>query len=214
MADAVYRLYADQYSYDRTPFDARVESTDDASPHWRHEVVNIATVYGGERMPVHLYLPKNVKPPYQAVLFFPGTLAIGAESSSDLQLNTFDIDFIVMSGRALVYPVYQFTYGRSDARVTAAAVPPDASQHHLGAATRERCQAGARLCRNEAGHRRRPADLLRFVVGRAARADHHRARPAHQGGCPAHGRSWPAASRRPKSIRSTLRPACEFPSSC
>ncbi len=122
VADAVYRIYAEQYSYDRTPFDARVESTGDASPHWRHEVVNIATVYG-ERMPVHLYLPKNVKPPYQTVLFFPGTLAIGAKSTADLQLNTFGIDFIIMSGRALVYPVYQFTYGRSDARVAAAAVP-------------------------------------------------------------------------------------------
>ena len=33
VADAVYRIYADQYSYDRTPFDVRVESTDDASPH-------------------------------------------------------------------------------------------------------------------------------------------------------------------------------------
>ena len=123
VADDVYRIYADQYSYDRTPFDVRVESTDDASPHWRHEVVNIATVYGGERMPVHLYLPKNVKPPYQTVLFFPGTLAIGAESTADLQLNTFGIDFIIMSGRALVYPVYQFTYGRTDARIAAAAVP-------------------------------------------------------------------------------------------
>jgi eukaryotic-like serine/threonine-protein kinase len=123
VTDAVYQSYADQYSYDRTPFDARVESTDDTSPHWRHEVVNIATVYGGERMPVHLYLPKNVKPPYQTVLFFPGTLAIGAESTADLQLNTFGIDFIIMSGRALVYPVYQLTYGRTDARVAAAAVP-------------------------------------------------------------------------------------------
>jgi eukaryotic-like serine/threonine-protein kinase len=123
VADAVYRIYADQYSYDRTPFDPRVESTDDASPHWRHEVVNIATVYGGERMPVHLYLPKNVKPPYQAVLFFPGSLAIGAKSTTDLQLNTFGIDFIIMSGRALVYPVYQYTYGRTDARVAAAVVP-------------------------------------------------------------------------------------------
>ena len=121
VADDVYRIYADQYSYDRTPLDVRVESTDDSSPHWRHEVVNIATSYG-ERMPVHLYLPKNVKPPYQTVLFFPGTLAIGAESTADLQLNTFGIDFIIMSGRALVYPVYQFTYGRTDARITAAAV--------------------------------------------------------------------------------------------
>ena len=79
VADAVYRIYADQYSYDRTPFDVRVESTDDASPLWRHEVVSMAAVYGGERMPVHLYLPKNVKPPYQAVLFFPGSIAIQTE---------------------------------------------------------------------------------------------------------------------------------------
>jgi len=118
VADDVYRIYADQYSYDRTPFDVRVESTDEASPHWRHEVVSIAAVYGGERVPVHLYLPKNVRPPYQAVLFFPGALAIGAENSPNLQLNTFGIDFIVMSGRALVYPVYKYTYGRSDPRVT------------------------------------------------------------------------------------------------
>jgi dienelactone hydrolase len=118
VADDVYRIYADQFSYDRTPFDVRVESTDDGSPHWRHEVVNIAAVYGGERMPVHLYLPKNVRPPYQAVLFFPGALAIGAEATTNLQLNTFAIDFIVMGGRALVYPVYKFTYGRSDRGVT------------------------------------------------------------------------------------------------
>ena len=140
MADDVYRIYADQYSYDRTPFDMRVESTDDTSPHWRHEVVNIAAVYGGERMPVHLYLPKNVKPPYQTVLFFPGALAIGAENSPNLQLNTFGIDFIVMSGRALVYPVYQFTYGRSDAARRGGIVPADARLHHLGAAARERCR--------------------------------------------------------------------------
>jgi len=118
VADDVYRIYADQYSYDRTPFDVRVESTDDASPLWRHEVVSMAAVYGGERMAVHLYLPKNVKPPYEAVLFFPGALAIGAADSANLQLNTFGIDFIVMSGRALVYPVYKYTYGRSDPQVT------------------------------------------------------------------------------------------------
>ena len=78
----------------------------------------MATVSGGERLPVHLYLPKNVKPPYQPVLFFPGALAIGAANSADLQLNVFGIDFIMMSGRALVYPVYRSTYGRSNPRVT------------------------------------------------------------------------------------------------
>ena len=158
----------------------------------------MAAVYGGERMPVHLYLPKNVKPPYQPVLFFPGALAIGAANSANLQLNTFENDFIVMSGRALVYPVYKFHLRAERPTGHVSTARADASLHHLGAAARERCPAGARLCRNEAGHRRRPADLLRFVVGRTARADHHRARPAHQGGCPAHGRSASSGKSAPE----------------
>jgi hypothetical protein len=118
VADDVYQIYADQYSYDHPPLDVRVESTDDASPHWRHEIVSIATAYGGERMTVHLYLPRNVRPPYQGVLFFPGSLAIGAQTTTNLQIDTFFVDYIVLSGRALVYPIYKYTYGRSDPAVT------------------------------------------------------------------------------------------------
>src|SRR6478736_3086665 len=40
------------------------------------------------------------------------------------KLNLFGIDFIAMSGRALVYPVYKYTYGRSDPRVTASSPAP------------------------------------------------------------------------------------------
>ena len=32
VADEVYRIYAGQYAYDRTPLEARVEKTDDAKP--------------------------------------------------------------------------------------------------------------------------------------------------------------------------------------
>ena len=60
------------------------EKTDDATPHWRHEIVSIAAAYGGERLPIHLFLPKNVKPPFQTVLFFPGSGASGARASADL----------------------------------------------------------------------------------------------------------------------------------
>jgi dienelactone hydrolase len=113
--DATFRLYADRYAYDRTPLDARIVSTDDASPHWRREVVNVAAGYGGERMPIHLFLPKNVKPPYQMVLVFPGSGAIRTPDSSTIRDYA---DYIVMSGRALVYPVYKFTYERHDPKVT------------------------------------------------------------------------------------------------
>jgi len=116
VADDVFRIYADQYAYDRVPFDARVEQIEDGSPHWRHELVTVAAGYGSERLPIHLFLPKNVKPPYQSVLYFPGSSAIRSETSASLQMQA--IDFIVMSGRAVAYPVYKFTYERHDPKVT------------------------------------------------------------------------------------------------
>jgi eukaryotic-like serine/threonine-protein kinase len=114
--DAAFRIYAEQYRYDRTPLDVRVESNDDSHALWRHELVSIAAGYGNERLPIHLYLPKGIKPPYQTVLYFPGSTAIRTNTSATLPVDAFD--FIVMSGRAVVYPVYKYTYERMDSRVT------------------------------------------------------------------------------------------------
>jgi dienelactone hydrolase/predicted Ser/Thr protein kinase len=113
VADAIYRIYAEQYAYDRTPLDPRLEKTDDSSAQWRREIVSIAPAYGGERLPINLLLPRNVKPPFQTVLFFPGSGAIRTASSATLaDLNA--VDFVLMSGRAVAYPIYKYTYERSD----------------------------------------------------------------------------------------------------
>jgi eukaryotic-like serine/threonine-protein kinase len=124
VSDAVYRIYAEQYAYDRTPLEARVETTSDEKQAWRHEVVTIAAAYGGERLPVHLFLPKNVKPPFQTVLFFPGSGVIRSPTSGDLALEISRLDYVVLSGRALVYPIYKYTYERGDPKVTSSwAIP-------------------------------------------------------------------------------------------
>ena len=114
VADAVYRIYAEQYAYDRTPFEPRVEKTDESSPYWRREIVSIAPAYGGERLPINLFLPKNVKPPFQTVLYFPGSGAIRTANSATLSPELNAIDFVLMSGRAVAYPIYRYTYERSD----------------------------------------------------------------------------------------------------
>ncbi len=122
--DAVYRIYAGQYAYDRTPLEARVEKTTDEKPAWRHEVVTIAAAYGGERLPVHLFLPKNVKPPFQTVLFFPGSGVIRSPTSADLPIEIARIDYLLLSGRAIAFPIYKYTFERGDPKVTSSwAVP-------------------------------------------------------------------------------------------
>ncbi len=105
----VYRRF---YDYDKTPLNARVESVEDDSPYWRKEKVSFAAAYGNERIPAYLFLPKNAKPPYQTVMIFPSAYARAVPSSAILDLVLFE--FIVRSGRAVLYPVYQGTFERRD----------------------------------------------------------------------------------------------------
>jgi len=58
----------------------------------------------------YLFLPDDATPPYQAVVLFPGSGAIHTRSSTDLDLNR--ADYIVKSGRVVLYPVLKGTYER------------------------------------------------------------------------------------------------------
>ena len=111
VTDEVFRVYANFYSYDRGDLAARTESVDKDAPYWRREKVSYRTGYGSERIPAYLFLPKNAAPPYQAVVYFPSTHARWARSSEgELELRF--LDFLIRSGRAVLYPIYEDTYDR------------------------------------------------------------------------------------------------------
>jgi dienelactone hydrolase len=108
---AAFEILRSLYSYDRTPLDAKVERTEQAD-HWRRERVSFAAAYGGERVLANLLIPRNASPPYQAVIWFPGSYALGLTSSAgDLPFSLY-FDFVARSGRVLVYPVYKGMYER------------------------------------------------------------------------------------------------------
>jgi eukaryotic-like serine/threonine-protein kinase len=108
--DAIFRIYQGLYSYDRAPLDARIESVDDNSPYWRRERISFKAAYNDERVIAFLYLPKNVLPPYQTVVHFPGSEALSFHTFTDL--NLLNLDFLMKSGRAVFFPVYKGTYDR------------------------------------------------------------------------------------------------------
>ncbi len=113
--DDVFTLVKGLYSYEKEDLQAKVEAADDTDRYWRKEKVTFAAAYGDERMIAHLFLPKSSKPPYQAVVFFPGTWAQWRERSAtidqDIDFSAY-LDFVVKSGRAAVYPVYSGTFER------------------------------------------------------------------------------------------------------
>jgi predicted esterase len=112
---ATFEIFRRFYSYDRIPLDPRVERTEEAE-YWRRERVSFTAAYGGERVLANILLPKNAAPPYQAVIWFPGSYALDLKSSDGDLVFSYYFDFLPRSGRALVYPVYKGTYERQASR--------------------------------------------------------------------------------------------------
>jgi formylglycine-generating enzyme required for sulfatase activity len=110
VGDDVFAVYRRYFDYDRGDLDARVEAKDDGPEHWRVETVSFAAAYGGERILAHLFLPRNAKPPYQTVVYFPPSS--GTQLSSSEGLGSWEFGFLVRSGRAVLFPVYKGTYER------------------------------------------------------------------------------------------------------
>ncbi|MGB6865711.1 MAG: protein kinase [Candidatus Aminicenantaceae bacterium] len=121
VADPIFQVYKAQFSYDKTNLNAQVESRDENSENWIQERITFDAAYGGERIIAILFLPKNTAPPYQTVIYFPGSQATWRKSSkeleSDMEFKVF-LSFIVKNGRAALYPVYKGTMERNFERPT------------------------------------------------------------------------------------------------
>jgi serine/threonine protein kinase/formylglycine-generating enzyme required for sulfatase activity/cephalosporin-C deacetylase-like acetyl esterase len=111
VSDQVFQAYRSIYSYDKTPLNATVEQVGDEDD-WKIEKATYAAGYGNERAIAYLFLPKKSKPPYQTVIFFPGSNALLLRKFAIYP--TAALDGILRSGRAVIYPIYKSTYERGD----------------------------------------------------------------------------------------------------
>ena len=95
-----------------SPLNAKVEGVMKETVDWTEVKVSFDAAYDGERMAAYLFLPKHVQPPYQTVLFFPSArvMALPPDSSELGDVKFFN--YILQSGRAVMYPVYEDTYER------------------------------------------------------------------------------------------------------
>ena len=99
------------YGYNPTSLNDTCLVVDDSPRHWRKEKIQFDAAYGGERVTAYLLVPKRFPPPYQPVVFFPGSGTQDAETSERL-LDVELVELLVKGGRAVLYPVYKGTYER------------------------------------------------------------------------------------------------------
>jgi serine/threonine protein kinase/formylglycine-generating enzyme required for sulfatase activity/dienelactone hydrolase len=112
VSDQVFALLKNLYRYDAGTLDVVAEPVDESNPYWTRQKVTFNTAYGNERMSAFVFLPKSAIPPYETVVFFPGSYAVYERSSKDLDF--LGCDFVVRSGRAFIYPIYKSHYERGD----------------------------------------------------------------------------------------------------
>ena len=115
VSDEAFRAYKNLYAYDATPLAERVDGVDESAEAWRREKVSFAAGYGAERVPAYVFLPKQAKPPYQPVLYWPGSGALRVRSSAS-PVGVDGLEFLIASGRAVIYPIYYGTYERNTGR--------------------------------------------------------------------------------------------------
>jgi dienelactone hydrolase len=122
VSDDIFEVFLRRYDYDHTDLGIQQESRDDSAELWTIERVSVNAPYGDERMIINLFLPKSTKPPWQTVIYFPGSASLFKENSNDIG-NYYEfpvfLSFLVKTGRAVAYPVYKGTFERREDRLMA-----------------------------------------------------------------------------------------------
>ncbi|MFN2604421.1 MAG: alpha/beta hydrolase family protein, partial [Gemmatimonadaceae bacterium] len=112
---ALFETFRHFYDYDRAALNAKIESRDTTNEDWTVERVSFDAAYGNERMFANVYVPKHRKPPYQSVVFFPGSGVINLTNSVRQTGARYLVpSFAIKNGRALVLPIFKSTFERQD----------------------------------------------------------------------------------------------------
>jgi serine/threonine protein kinase/predicted esterase len=111
VSDELFQAYRGEYAYDKSPLNAMSDGIVENTADWTREKITIDAGYGDERLPTFLFLPKSAHPPFETVVFFPSarvnTMPL-IEPLGDVQF----VDYVIQSGRAVLYPIYKGTYNR------------------------------------------------------------------------------------------------------
>ncbi|MBN2482268.1 MAG: SUMF1/EgtB/PvdO family nonheme iron enzyme [Bacteroidales bacterium] len=115
--DDIFEVYRQQFAYDRTELNAQVEYREESPGGWIREKISFDAAYGGERILAYLFLPDNVTPHYQTVIYFPGSASTWMPSSEELESYyefSMFLSYLIRNGRAVLYPVYKGTFERGE----------------------------------------------------------------------------------------------------
>jgi dienelactone hydrolase len=114
VSETEFLIYSKQFLYDNTELSSHIEERDESHEDWIMEKISFNAAYENERMTAYLFLPRVSSPPYQTIIFFPGSYAAELTDFSKYINANKSIDYLMKNGRAVMYPIYKTTFERKD----------------------------------------------------------------------------------------------------
>ena len=111
-----FDIFQRQYAYDPIPLNPVISIVED-NELYKIEKIVIDATYNKEKTFAFLYLPKNSAPPFQTIVIFPHSGVIQTKTSDnpmDLISSGNGVDFLLKSGRAVLFPILKGTFERGD----------------------------------------------------------------------------------------------------
>jgi len=113
----IYQVFKRQLDYARVPVDVQVQATDTSNPNWIRQQILVTPRGSGTPVPAYLFLPPNGSGPFQVTIFFPGLGDFVGRAPSS-RISPGPGDFLIKTGRAMIYPVWAGSYERWDPFLT------------------------------------------------------------------------------------------------
>jgi formylglycine-generating enzyme required for sulfatase activity/dienelactone hydrolase len=110
-SDEVFRVYKSLYTFRKADMRAKSAYVKEISKYTKLEKVSFDAPYGDERMFAYLFIPRMGTPPFQTIIFCPGTGAWVVHSVFEYS-STYGADRVTKNGRAFVFPVLRGTFER------------------------------------------------------------------------------------------------------
>lgn len=114
VGDTEYSVYRRLFDYDDVELEPRIEEAD-TTEEWIRQEITFETGFSTDRMKIHLFVPLDAGPETQIILHFPGSGVLRTtQPLEDIAWTGEEFNFLVKTGRAVVYPVFLGMMERSD----------------------------------------------------------------------------------------------------
>jgi formylglycine-generating enzyme required for sulfatase activity/dienelactone hydrolase len=141
--DAAFKLFSTPFSYGRRALNAKTVYIDESNEDWIKEKVSIELGYNKERMDVLIFRPKNISSNLGSVIVYPGLNYFTVPPPiDDVGPGDLGYDFVIKSGRALVWPAFDGTLNRMTDSTLATGTTEDQLRQYRDMMVRWRIDTG------------------------------------------------------------------------